>query len=48
MSDVVIMKYEITEKESIMGNFREGEKPATQGPPSPPKSSGFRNNAGDQ
>jgi len=46
--DVVIMKFEVNEKESIMGNFREGEKPATQGPPSPPKSSGFRNNAGDQ
>ena len=45
--DVIIMKYEITDKEGIMGNFREGDKPERQGPPSPPKSSGFRNNAGD-
>ena len=39
--------YEITDKEGIIGNFREGDKPERQGPPSPPKSSGFRNNAGD-
>ena len=45
--DVIIMKYEVTEKEGMMDNFREGEKPQRQGPPNPPKSSGFRNNAGD-
>ena len=45
--DVIIMKYEVTEKEGVMNNFREGEKPNSQGPPRPPKSSGFRNNAGD-
>ena len=45
--DVIIMKYEVSEKEGIMDNFREGEKPQRQGPPNPPKSSGFRNNAGD-
>ena len=45
--DVIIIKYEVTDKEGIMDNFREGEKPVNQGPPSQPKSSGFRNNAGD-
>ena len=45
--DVIIMKYEVTEKEGVMDNFREDEKPNMQGPPSQPKSSGFRNNAGD-
>ena len=45
--DVIIMKYEVTEKEGMMDNFREDEKPQRQGPPNQPKSSGFRNNAGD-
>ena len=45
--DVIIMKYEVTDKEGVMDNFREDEKSNRQGPPSQPKSSGFRNNAGD-
>ncbi len=45
--DVIIMKYEVTEKEEFIDNFREDEKSNRQGPPSQPKSSGFRNNAGD-
>ena len=45
--DVIIMKYEVTDKEGVMDNFREDEKSNRQGPPNQPKSSGFRNNAGD-
>ena len=45
--EVVIMKYEISDKENLIDNFKEDEKPQRQGPPNPPKSSGFRNNAGE-
>lgn len=45
--EVVIMKYEISDKENIIDNFKEGDKPQRQGPPNPPKSSGFKNNAGE-
>mgnify|MGYP001198708363 CR=1 FL=1 len=44
--DVVVLKYEVTDKDNIMDNFKEDEI-KRQGPPTQPKSSGFRNNAGD-
>jgi len=45
--EVVILKYEMSEKDKMMDNFKEDEV-KRQGPPTQPKSSGFRNNAGDQ
>ena len=43
------LKSEIIDKDKLIGNFKENESTKNQNPPSPnqPKSSGFRNNAGE-
>ena len=47
--DVVTKKSEIIDKDKLIGNFKENESIKNQNPPPPnqPKSSGFRNNAGE-
>ena len=47
--DVVIIKSEIIDKDEVMKNSKDNENAKNQNPPPPnqPKSSGFRNNAGE-
>ena len=47
--DVVIIKSEIIDKDKLIDNFKDNESTKNQNPPPPnqPKSSGFRNNAGE-
>ena len=47
--DVVIIKSEINDKDEVMKNSKDNENAKNQNPPPPnqPKSSGFRNNAGE-
>ncbi len=47
--DVVIIKSEINDKDDVMKNSKDNENAKNQNPPPPnqPKSSGFRNNAGE-
>ena len=46
---VVIIKSEIIDKDKLIDNFKDNESTKNQNPPPPnqPKSSGFRNNAGE-
>ena len=47
--DIVIIKSEIIDRDKLIDNFKDNESTKNQNPPPPnqPKSSGFRNNAGE-